>query len=166
MVETYYPRMGRGISLLAGGIWGLVRFVLTFLASVLFVTSSGTAHLFQIWAAAPALVLTGLFFASAYYPERYRTYLPVMRLGAGLALVSSLIVAAGRAFRWLTLPGEEFLASPVLRAALLVTAATDLVVFAALIASRPQAEDESPEPAARTDLPDYETTELKDTSAD
>jgi hypothetical protein len=46
------------------------------------------------------LVLAALFFATAYYEDRLRAYLPMLQIGAALTALSDVAVVLSRTYDW------------------------------------------------------------------
>lgn len=89
---------------LSAGIWELFRFVIVFLASVAAPAAARNAHLNLLWLGGPGVVLAALFFSSAFYADRIRAYIPILRIGAAIAvIVDAAVVLSGSYNR--ALPG-------------------------------------------------------------
>lgn len=158
--------MSRGSALfLPAGVWELVRFVATFLVTELLTATTTAARLNLLWVGAPGLLLSGLFFAAAFYPGRAPAYLPLLRIGAALTAITDTGVV---------LSGSSVLASGMIglpdagrRQFVLafVILVIDLIALAILLAYRTSprsphtAQSNGAEPGG-DDLPTYDPTNI------
>ena len=93
--------MSKGVILfLAGGIWELSRFVAVFIVSTFLLASIPDAHVNLLWLGAPAILLSAVFFSAAYYPSRVGAYLPILRIGTAVAVVSDMVVVVTGSYNW------------------------------------------------------------------
>ncbi len=91
---------------LVAGIWELIRFVVVFLSSAAAPAAIPNAHLNLLWLAGPALLLAALFFSSAYYPAHIRVHIPILRIGAAIAVITDAAVIITGSYDWAT-PGTD-----------------------------------------------------------
>ena len=149
---------------LAAGVWELIRFVAVFLSSAAAPAAVPNAHLNLLWLAGPALVLAALFFSSAYHPDQLRAHLPILRIGAAIAVITDAAVVITGSFDWTVAApaaaGTRFLF--LLAFGILVI---DLIVVSYLLSYRlpvGASQHEPPQaPAANDDeLPTYDPTDL------
>ena len=152
---------------LAAGIWELVRFVAVFLASAVAPASIPNAHLNLLWLAGPVLVLAALFFASAYYPSRIRAYIPILRIGAVIAVITDAAVVTTGSYDWIP-PGTGTAGIGGSRVLFLLAfgiLVVDLIVVSFLLTHRPShksiASVTRPTSEDLTEeLPEYDPTDL------
>ena len=85
---------------LAAGIWELIRFIAVFLSSAVAPAAIPNAHLNLLWLAGPALLLAALFFSSAYYPAHIRVHIPILRIGAAIAVITDTAVVITGSYDW------------------------------------------------------------------
>lgn len=155
---------------LAAGIWELIRFVAVFLSAVAAPAAIPNAHINLLWLAGPALVLAALFFSSAYYPAYIRAYIPILRIGAAVAVITDIAVVITGSYDWTPFSTEAsvtadsralfFLAFGVL--------VVDLIVISLLLSYRlpghaPPREPGRGSSANEDQLPEYDPTDLDPT---
>lgn len=152
---------GHRIAMVGGGVWSLFRFALVALLTLRLVPADPVFHLNLLWIGAPALLTTALFGGSAFVPGADRFYLPLLRIGAALALISDAAVVLGRSYlgpAQRVEPGGD----PLARLVFIIVygiAAVDLLIFAALISYRPMDRDQRHDDSSH---PDYTETRLED----
>jgi len=152
---------------LAAGIWELVRFVAVFLSSLAAPAALPNAHINLLWLAGPALVLAALFFSSAYYPARIRAYIPILRIGAAVAVITDTAVVITGSYDW-----TPFSTGAAGSRALFLLAfgilVVDLIVVSLLLSYRiprrdPPGESGHGSSAREDELPEYDPTDLDPT---
>jgi hypothetical protein len=151
------------VMFLVAGVWELVRFVGIFLSSAVAPATIPNAHLNLLWLAGPALVLAAMFFSSAYHPDQLRAHLPILRIGATIAVIVDAAVVITGSFNW-TVAAPIAMDAQLLFVLAFGILVVDLVVVSYLFVYRLPAEPEHREPpkAAPADdgLPDYDPTDL------
>jgi len=160
--RPYYPGMGKGaVVFLLAGLWELIRFVALFLSAMIAPAAIPNAHLNVLWIAAPALVLTALFFAAAFHPDYLRAYVPILRIGAVVAVISDVAVVITGSYDW-TVASPTFTAGRLLFGAAFAVLIFDLLLLSYLIAFRhpDTTGDGQDHQVDERDLPKYDPTEL------
>ena len=158
-------RKSTGLFLVAG-IWELIRFVAVFLESAAAPAPIPNAHLNLLWLAGPALVLAALFFSSAYYPSRIRAYIPILRIGAVIAVIVDAAVVMTGSYDWAP-PGAGASVIGGSRALFLLAfgiLVVDLLVVSLLLTYRTShkssASDDRLSEELPEELPEYDPTDL------
>lgn len=155
---------------LAAGIWELVRFVAVFLSSLAAPAALPNAHINLLWLAGPALVLAALFFSSAYYPAHIRAYIPILRIGAAVAVITDTAVVITGSYDWTPFSTGASVAagSRVLFLLAFGILVVDLLVASLLLSYRapgrdPPGESGRGSSAREDELPEYDPTDLDPT---
>ncbi len=123
---------------LVAGIWEFIRFVAVFLSSAAAPAAISNSHLNLLWLAGPALILAALFLSSAYYPANIRAHIPILRIGAVIAVITDVAVVITGSYDW-TLPGTGESAtggSRVLFVLAFGVLVVDLIVISLLLSKR------------------------------
>jgi heme/copper-type cytochrome/quinol oxidase subunit 2 len=148
---------------LAAGVWELIRFVAVFLSSATTPATIPNAHLNLLWLAGPALVLTAVFFSSAYHPDQLRAYLPILRIGGTIAVITDAAVVITGSFDW-TVAAPASVGTRVLFVLAFGVLVVDLIVASYLFAYRLPVEPVQTDPPrtlpSDDELPNYDPTDL------
>lgn len=148
--------------MLGGGVWHLFRFALV--AALVFraIDPGPLGHLNLLWIGAPALLLVALFAANAFVSGGDRFYLPLLRIGALLAVVSDAVVVFSGSY----VPTAERIGvetDPISRLVFVIVygvLAVDLLILAALISYRPM--DRSDDRTRADHRPPYNATSVEE----
>lgn len=81
-------RIGYGLA----GLWTLIRFVTIYLLLARALPATALLHVNVLWIAAGSLLATALFVASAALPGSVERYVPLMRIGILLFVLSDAAV--------------------------------------------------------------------------
>lgn len=147
---------------LGAGIWELIRFALLFLSFVLAPAAFPNAHLNLLWVAAPALLIAALFFVAAYFPRRNPYYVPLLRIGTGITVLSDVAVLVTGSYDWTAVtPGTGAVSGRLLAIIALAVLVLDLAALAlTLYARTDSANDGSGRAGPTDDLPEYDPTDV------
>lgn len=122
---------------LLGGLWELARFTAIYLINESSFRDIENAALSVLWIAAPALLLAALFFAAAYYPSRFASYLPLIRLGVAVSvLTDALMVISGSYDATPAAIFRAFGAGRTLFLMAFLVLVIDLIILALLLSTR------------------------------
>lgn len=137
--------------MLGGGVWHLFRFALVTALVYRAIDPGQSGHLNLLWVGAPALLMAALFAASAFVKGGDRFYLPLLRIGSLLTVVSDSVVVFSGSY----VPTAEQIGvagDPLGRLVFVIVygiLAVDLLILAALISYRPM------DRSGRDDRPDH-----------